>query len=214
MMMKNNKDNAIILLSGGLDSLVTTAYAKNKFNIKKALHFDYGQKPAKKELEACRKICEYYNIELEIIKLDWLEKIIAQGNPENNTTKSYWIPNRNALFANIAACFAEALDCKTIIIGANKEEAKKFKDNSKKFIKAATKLFSNSTQNCVNLYAPLVSMNKEKIIKTAFELKAPLELVWSCYENNQKHCGVCPSCLLLKNALIKNNKNDLQKMLF
>ncbi len=214
MMMKNNKDNAIILLSGGLDSLVTTAYAKNKFNIKKALHFDYGQKPAKKELEACIKICDHYNIELEVIKLDWLKNIISLNNRENKENKSYWIPNRNALFANIAACFAEALDCHTIIIGANKEEAKKFKDNSKKFIDASTKLFSNSTQNCVKLKAPLVSMNKDEIIKTAFKLNAPLELVWSCYENNQKHCGVCPSCLLLKNALIKNNKKDLQKMLF
>ena len=63
---------SIILLSGGLDSLVSLGLKREELNITLALTFDYGQKSAIKEIEASRKICEYYNVEHKVIKLDWL----------------------------------------------------------------------------------------------------------------------------------------------
>lgn len=212
--------NAIILLSGGLDSVVSTSVSMQEYNIIKALHFDYGQIPEKKERLAFKNICDYYKIESEVICLPWLSNISKSSdlNKSNNSSsknkKKFWIPNRNGLFANIGACYAEALNCETVIIGANKQEAKDFKDNSKDFILTATKMFLNSTQNNVKLYAPLIDLNKSEIIKIAIETKAPLHLIWSCYYNGTKHCGNCPSCKLLKTALEKNNKTELLKILF
>jgi len=218
--MTNSKENALILLSGGLDSLVSTAVMQQKYNIVKALHFNYGQKPSNKEIEACKNICRHYNIELEILDLDWLGKLSQNSalNSENKTSSDigadYWIPNRNGLFVNIAACYAESINCKFVAIGANIEEAQGFKDNSVEFVDRATELFAHSTQNNVEVIAPLIRLNKQQIIEKAIELDAPLELVWSCYEGGEKHCGKCPSCKLLKSALKANKKDHLQKLLF
>ena len=66
---------SIILLSGGLDSVVSLALCKEKYNVTFALTFDYGQKSAEQEIKACKKICEYYNLQHKVIKLDWLKEI-------------------------------------------------------------------------------------------------------------------------------------------
>lgn len=214
--MTNN--NAILLLSGGLDSLVSIALTHKTYNIIKAIHFDYKQAPETKELVACKKICEHYGFDLQVVELPWLGELAQNSalctSSQQNDTKSYWIPNRNGLFVNIAASFAETLDCKYILIGANAQEAKVFKDNSIEFVNQASEFFTTSTQNSVELIAPLIEMDKNEIIQKALELNTPLELVWSCYTNGDKHCGKCPSCILLKNALVSNNKQDLQKLLF
>ena len=219
-MMMTNK-NVILLLSGGLDSLVSVAILLNNgFSIKKAIYIDYGQKPALKELQACEAICKYYKIELEIIKLSWYKEISKNSALNNytdnleNEEKSYWMPNRNGLFVNIAGSYADAFNCNFIAIGANREEAETYSDNSIEFVKNATKLFETSTKNSVQVIAPLIEMDKNEIIKKAIELNTPLDLIWSCYVNNEKHCGQCPSCKLLKSALIKNKKQELLNKLF
>lgn len=214
--MMNKK--AIILLSGGLDSVVSLAIAREKYDVVKALFFNYGQRPFEKERSSCEKICNYFDIELEVIELDWYSKI-SQGsalnkNNSDSNNKSYWMPNRNGLFLNIAGAYADALNCKYVIIGANAEEAKTYSDNSKDFINEMTKLFETSTKNKIEVLAPLVEINKNDIIKKAIEYNAPLDLIWSCYYNGEKHCGCCPSCNFLKKALIENNKQDLINTLF
>ena len=111
-------NKAVILLSGGLDSLVALGYSKllNKYNVKLALTFDYGQKAVEEEIKASKKICDYYKINHIVIKLDWLRDITKTSLVASDcvpiedfeTTKSaeaVWVPNRNALFINIAASF-------------------------------------------------------------------------------------------------------------
>ena len=122
---------SIILLSAGLDSLVSLGLSKEKYNVTLALTFDYGQKSVVQEILASKKICEYYGIEHKVIKLDWLKDIthtalvseeeLPQGIQD--TSKSVWVPNRNGLFLNIAASFSDSEDFDYILIGANKEEA-------------------------------------------------------------------------------------------
>ena len=143
--MKNK--TALILLSGGLDSLVCIEKSDRK--IIAGILFDYGQKAFKQEKIASEKIADFYGFELKIINLDWLKNIVDNGltasdkvykildfnNKEEliNSMKSVWVPNRNALFINIAAAYCEAKNIDSIVIGANKEEGKVFKDNSKPF---------------------------------------------------------------------------------
>ena len=75
------KNKSIILMSGGLDSLVALGYSRNQtdYNVELALTFDYGQKSASEEIEASRKICEFYNVEHKVVKLDWLKEITKTG---------------------------------------------------------------------------------------------------------------------------------------
>lgn len=217
----------IVLLSGGLDSLVSLAYGIEKYAVSLALTFDYGQKAVKSEIETSSKICKYYNINHEVIKLPWLKEIthtslvsnndIPIGNKLNNpieSMKSVWVPNRNGLFLNIAACYADSDNYDYIIIGANKEEAQTFSDNTVEFVNRVNAEFEFSTAKAPKVIAPLINLNKNDIVKWALENNVPLQFVRSCYSDNEKHCGKCESCLRLKNALLFNNDKYYIKEIF
>ena len=213
---------SIILLSGGLDSLVSLGLSKKMYNITLALTFDYGQKSVLSEVEASRRICDYYKIQHKVIKLDWLrditntalvsDKELPQGIQE--TSKSVWVPNRNGLFLNIAASFADAEDFDYIFIGANKEEAETFSDNTKEFIARINAEFEYSTSRYPKVIAPLINFDKNDIVKQALDNTLPLELAYSCYQGGEKNCGRCESCTRLKKALIANGDQKYIGILF
>lgn len=211
----------IILLSGGLDSLVSLGLGG--YGVSLALTFDYGQKSVNDEIEASRKICEYYGIEHKVIKLDWLKDITHTAlvadidlpdKIDENSAKSVWIPNRNGLFLNIAGSFADVEDYDYILIGANKEEAQTFPDNTKEFIERVNAEFEFSTRKHPKVIAPLINYNKNDIVKLALEHRIPLGLVKSCYAGGERHCGKCESCIRLKNALTFNHADKYIKELF
>ena len=218
---------SIILLSGGLDSLVSLGVGKDKYNISLALTFDYGQKALRQEIDASSKICEYFSISHKIIKLEWLKNIthtalvankdIPTGKEledPNKSAKSVWVPNRNGLFLNIAASFADAEDYDYILIGANKEEGQTFPDNTQDFIDRVNAEFEFSTRKMPKVVAPLINCDKNDIVKLALEKHVPLELTRSCYQNSKKNCGSCESCVRLKNALLNNNAFEYIDKLF
>lgn len=227
-MRKNAKMNrGIVLLSGGLDSLVSLGLGIQKYSVSLALTFDYGQKSAEYEINASKAICKFYGIKHEVIKLNWLANIthtalvgggeIPEGkeldNPEQSA-KSVWVPNRNGLFLNIAGCFADGEDYDYILIGANKEEGTTFPDNSKNFIDSINSEFRFSTRKYPEVIAPLLNYDKNGIVKLALEHSIPLEYVRSCYAGGVKHCGRCESCKRLKNALEYNHATYYIRKLF
>ena len=218
---------SIILLSGGLDSVISLALFKEKYNITTAVTFNYGQKAVKREIETSKKIADFYNLEHIIIDLPWLNEISTSTLNQNKDiptsnnideitkdSKSLIVPNRNALFINIAASIAEAKNFKYIIIGANEEESHNFKDNSKDFINAINLSLKNSTENEVQVLAPLIDSDKKQIVEAGIKENAPFNLIHSCYKNEDKHCGLCESCLRLKRALQLNDREDIIKELF
>lgn len=218
---------SLILLSGGLDSLVSLGLKKDELNVELALTFDYGQKSAVQEIEASKKICEYYGIKSEVIKLDWLKNITTTAlvseedvptdvdlTNSADSAKSVWVPNRNGLFLNIAGCFADSFGYDYILIGANKEEGQSFPDNTKEFTDAVNEEFKFSTQKKPKVVAPLINYVKNDIVMLALKHGIPLELTRSCYQQSDKNCGICESCIRLKNALIANNDSYYIKELF
>lgn len=218
-------NKSIILLSGGLDSIISLAYAKEEYNIQLALTFNYGQRAAKKEIKAAKTVTEYFNIEHKVIETPWLKEITETSlvntsqdlpmlnsneldNPELTqiSAKNVWVPNRNGVFLNIAACYADSFNYSHIIFGANKEEGTTFPDNTQEFIDKINDAFEFSTLIKPKVVAPLINLNKIEIIELALEIDAPLYLVRSCYTDEEKHCGKCESCLRLKRALEANGK--------
>lgn len=214
---------AIILLSGGLDSLVSLDIAIKKYNVVNSLTFDYGQKAFKEEKDAAKKIAKYYGIKNEVIKLSFLKDILDNALVDDkkqdlNDFSQIWIPNRNGLFLNIAACYCDKYEIDCIVFGANKEEAEKFSDNSLDFIKTSDKFFKYSTQKKSKVYAPCQDFDKIEIINYAVNNNLPIKLLKSCYDskNNsgKKHCGKCMSCKLLKNAILQSGNKKLIKEIF
>ena len=218
-------NNAIILLSGGLDSVVSLGLVRENYKNILALTFDYGQKSGVQEIESSQRIAIHFGISHKVIELDWLKKItktalVSEDNvPENvkdfhASMKAVWVPNRNGLFLNVAACFADSENFSDIIIGANIEEAQTFSDNTQIFIDRINAEFEFSTQVKPKVVAPLINYTKNDIVKLALEKDFPLNLIRSCYNNSQKHCGKCESCIRLKNALEYNKDTYYQKILF
>ncbi len=218
--------NALILLSGGLDSLVSLGLVRKTYGSVLALTFDYGQRAARYEIEAAKKIAEKYSVLHQVVSLSWLKDITntALVNDSINVpTKIYdynesmeavWVPNRNGLFLNIAGCFADSEGYSDIIIGANKEEGETFSDNTQEFIDRVNSEFEYSTLKKPKVIAPLINYSKNDIIKEALENNIPLELVKSCYLGGDKHCGKCESCQRLKRALQYNGAEEYLRILF
>ena len=216
------KNSAVVLLSGGLDSLVSLDIARDDYDVCLAITFDYGQKALKKEIEASKEICKFYGIKHEIIKLDWLKAItkttlvsnagIPRGIQSNSN--SVWVPNRNGLFLNVAGCFCDSYGYDAIIIGANKEEGQTFPDNTQEFIEKVNEEFRYSTKKQPRVIAPLINLNKNDIVKQAILRSMPLEFVHSCYDGKDKNCGYCESCTRLKNALLANDGEKYIRILF
>lgn len=213
----------IILLSGGLDSLVSLDMAKKNIDIKTALTFNYGQKAFEDEKKASNEISKFYNIEHKIIETPFLKELSKNAltqadNNDFNSLESVWIPNRNGLFLNIAACFCDKLNYEYIIFGANKEEGRDFPDNTKEFSEICNKFFMYSTLNKVKVFAPCIDFDKIQIVNYAIDNNVPLNLLKSCYKDSlasgKKHCGQCMSCKLLYNALKNSKKPQLIKELF
>jgi len=216
------KKTGIILLSGGLDSYISLDIAIKQINIKTALTFNYGQKAFEDELFSSKKMCKLYNIKQEIIELPFLKKITKNALTEKknnnfNDVPSIWIPNRNGLFLNIAACFCDKYKFDYIVFGANKEEARHFPDNSEDFINLADQYLTKATIQKPKVIAPCLQFDKIQIINYAIDNNLDLRIIKSCYDSkkhNKKHCGMCKSCKLLLEGLKKSKNPELIKDIF
>ena len=202
------KSKAVVLLSSGLDSSVNLFEAAQVYDVALALTFDYGQKAAAKELESSQKLAKHLRIPHKILNLPWFkdfnrssllvenEKIptgaqvkIDDKATSESTAKSVWVPNRNGIFLNIAAAFAEAAQAQFVVPGFNVEEAATFPDNTEAFMNKLDEAFAYSTSNKVQVKCFTSSLNKSEIVKRGEALNVPWHLIWPCYFSGEKWCG-------------------------
>ena len=219
--MARSNTKSVALLSGGLDSVVATAVAAGKSGgVALALTFDYGQRSAKCEARAARAVARELGLEWKLVRLPWLAELLPAAIREGagalprpaaadldvasrarKTARAVWVPNRNGVFVNVAAAFAEALGARDVIVGFNREEAVTFPDNSSEFMNRATAALSLSTANHVRLVSPTARLDKTGIVRLGVRTGAPLVHVWSCYDAGPRMCGSCESCARLVRAL-------------
>lgn len=213
------KSSSVVLLSAGLDSSVNLYAAMQETMVSAAITFDYGQKAARKEIQCAQKLCAANKIDHVVIDLPWFKKLgssalnhdsrqiptgrhVAIDNAATSqaSAKAVWVPNRNGLFLNIAACFAESLQAELVVPGFNREEAITFPDNSLDFIRATRKAFTYSTATKVDVQCYTIAMSKPEIVDLGKKLKVPFHDIWPCYFDHDKWCGVCESCQRAKRA--------------
>lgn len=205
------KEKAVILLSGGMDSLVTTALAL-KIYTPYLLHINYGQRTEKKELSAFEKIAEYYGVEHTlVIEMNHFHKIggsaltsekidVPLGLSEKGIPPTY-VPFRNANLLSAAVSWAEVVGATKIYIGATEEDSAGYPDCRKEFYQAFNQVIKVGTkaQN-IQIITPIIDMKKSEIVKTGVELQAPFDLTWSCYLKNDVPCRECDSCIRRERA--------------
>jgi len=223
---------AVCLLSGGIDSCVTTFIAKNEGYEIFALSFKYGQQH-QKEIDCSKKISECIKVKNHII-FDLNLKQIGGSSlvddeldiPKNHKLKdigtsipSTYVPARNTIFLSVALAHAEVLDADAIFIGATAQDYSGYPDCRPEYIDAFQKLVDIATKKTIEgknieIMAPLLYMKKAEIIKKGLELGACLENTWSCYSGKDLACGKCESCLLRLKGFKDAGKKDPVKYSF
>jgi len=204
-----NIKKAVVLTSGGMDSLITTAIAKNENDEIYLLHANYGQRTEQKELDSFHNIANYFKPkDVMIINIDYLVQIggnsLTDKNmdiPKNELSDSVpntYVPFRNGNLISIAASWAEVLGAQKIYIGAVEVDSSGYPDCRKEFYIKLESAINAGTKDDTNIQicTPIIDKMKSEIIKIGAQLNIPFDLSWSCYENNDIACAECDSCLL------------------
>lgn len=208
---------SVVLLSAGLDSTINAYEAHRAGGLALALTFDYGQRAAAREVASAQKTASLLGVAHIVVPLPWFKEFtqtslvnraakvpthvqIDNLGASETSAKSVWVPNRNGIFLNIAAAFAEGMGADTIIPGFNIEEAATFPDNTQGYLDALTAAFCFSTANHVRAFSYTTSLNKTQIVRRGLELGVRFEHVWPCYLGEALPCGTCESCLRYQRA--------------
>ena len=203
------KKRAVCIISGGMDSALGATIAKNEGYEIIALHFNYGQRTEKREAKAFQKIAtsvdavESYSIDLDFFKQIGASALtdssleIPTGGIEDGVPITY-VPFRNGIFISIATAIAEKHQAEALFIGVVEEDSSGYPDCRDTYIHAMEQAINLGTRDETKLAIkmPLVHMKKEEIVQKALALNVPLQDTWSCYQNEEKACGVCDSCRL------------------
>jgi 7-cyano-7-deazaguanine synthase len=221
--MSKNKELAVCLVSGGMDSLVTAAIANTNHENLAFLHLNYGQRTEKRELESFRKIAAHYNVAeslQKIIDISFLKQIggssltddkidVKKYQGESKDIPDSYVPFRNTHIISMAVSWAEVIGAKKIYIGAVYEDSSGYPDCRPSYYEAMNALIKQGTKNGdIEVVTPVIYLKKDEIVLKAIELSAPLEFSWSCYEKNDLACGVCDSCALRLRGFEKANRVD------
>ena len=213
-----NGVKAVVLLSGGMDSCVCAAIARERHGAGNValLHAMYGQRTEKRERQAFEDIAKFYGItDTLVVKLDHFRAIGGSaltdhriGVPENELTASdqmhgsaipvTYVPFRNAHFLSVGVSWAEAIGAGAIYIGAVAEDSSGYPDCRPEYYRVFQELIRVGTkpETNIEMVTPVIAMRKSQIIRRGRELGAPLHLTWSCYQGEDLACGKCDSCLL------------------
>jgi 7-cyano-7-deazaguanine synthase len=204
-----DKKIAVVAASGGLDSCVTAAIANENYLLALA-HINYGQRTETRELKAFNDIAEHYKVEKKLV-IDYthLSRIggssltdndieVSKADLTNNEVPSSYVPFRNANILSACASWAEVLGAEAIFMGAVFEDSSGYPDCRPAFFETFEKAIDLGTKPETNLKieTPIIHLNKSEIIAKGIELNAPLNLTWSCYQNEDEACGECDSCAL------------------
>jgi 7-cyano-7-deazaguanine synthase len=209
---------SVVLLSGGLDSVVNFKTALDNGAVEVALTFDYGQAAAGNEIQAARECARRFGVYHAVVSLGdyWgllpepmrrADKMTVYTDGLNGDTgrmlREAWVPNRNGVFVNIAAAFAEGRGADTVVLGVNREEAEVFPDNSERFLEQANRALAVSTLTGVKAVSFTTHLSKREIVRMGVENGAALDIIYSCYKGSvdRRMCGECQSCIRLKQAL-------------
>jgi 7-cyano-7-deazaguanine synthase len=202
---------AIVLVSGGMDSCVSCAWARSRGWGLRLLHVSYGQRTERREHQAFDAIADHYGVPAErrlTASIAYLTAIggssltdrsipVEEADLRRESPPSSYVPFRNAHLLSIAVSWAEVQDVSNIVIGAVHEDSSGYPDCRPEYYEAFNRLVQIGTaRGDIHIHTPLIGMTKAQIVQLGTELHAPFHLTWSCYQGEELACGVCDSCAL------------------
>jgi len=210
------RPRALVICSGGLDSVVVaTKMVYDGYDVK-LLHFRYGSRAEGPEVRAVSDVAEALGVDVRYFDLPiyspedspLLQKDSKIAGGEAGAEFAHeWVPARNLVMLSIATAFAEAGGYDYIVLGNNLEEAGAYPDNEPEFIDRFNDLlpFAVADGKKVRVLMPVGNLMKHEIVKLGHELGAPLDKTWSCYRAGERHCGTCGPCYMRRTAFAIND---------
>ncbi len=220
------KQKAVVLLSGGLDSSTTLAIAHSQGFELHTLSFDYGQRH-QREVEAAAAVARHYGvtrqktvtIDLRAFGGSALTADIPVPHARSLEAMAEdipitYVPARNTIFLSFALAYAEVTGANDIFLGINAIDYSGYPDCRPEYLAAYERMANLATKASTQdgrrfrLHAPLITLSKADIVRKGLELGVPFELTWSCYEGGEAACGTCDSCLLRLNGFAEAGLSD------
>ncbi|MFH1279105.1 MAG: 7-cyano-7-deazaguanine synthase QueC [Candidatus Eisenbacteria bacterium] len=216
-----NRERSVVLVSGGMDSLVTAAIAARDGD-PSFLHVSYGQRTERRERAAFRAIADHFEVERQLecafpvlgaiggsALTDASIPLREHGIDRREIPTSY-VPFRNGGLLSIAVSWAEVIDATAVYIGAVEEDSSGYPDCRESFFEAFGEAVRRGAARGegIRIVTPLIRRSKAEIVRLGLELGVPFELSWSCYRGEEEGCGVCDSCRLRLAAFRANNAED------
>lgn len=220
---------AVILLSGGMDSCVAAAIARERYGPGSIalVHASYGQRTERRERRAFEEIADFYGVRHRLaVRLEHFRQIggsaltdTSIAIPEHDHSAPVqigsavpvtYVPFRNAHLLSVAVSWAEAIHAEAVYIGAVSEDSSGYPDCRPEYYRVFQQLVRAGTrpETQIEIATPVISMKKHEIVRRGIELGAPLHLTWSCYQFEDTACGACDSCVLRLRAFVEAGKQD------
>ena len=215
-LLQSHKGKALVVCSGGLDSVVSAALMQARGYEIHLIHFQYGSRAEGPEVKAVQDVAKALGAPLTLFPLPVYDKgdsplldpdsAIAGGEAGAEFAHE-WVPARNLLLLSVATAFAEAKGFETLVLGNNLEEAGAYPDNEPEFIDRFNDLlpFAIGDGKKLRVEMPVGNMMKHEIVALGDEVGAPMNLTWSCYRAGKLHCGKCGPCFTRRTAFEINN---------
>lgn len=231
MSTSTTPQNAVVLLSGGLDSVTCLYWAKANYANVTAVSFNYGQRH-NSELNAAKKIAVTAQVNHRIIDIDLAQlggsaltdaslvvpdakQTDFSDNQHNDSIPITYVPARNTIFLSYALALAEVTQSNAIVIGVNAVDYSGYPDCRPEYIEAFENMANLATKagvmgNHLHIATPLLHLSKAEIIKLGVSLGVDYALTVSCYraDSEGRACGHCDSCYLRQQGFLQAEIDD------
>ncbi|MCC2275455.1 7-cyano-7-deazaguanine synthase QueC [Streptomyces sp. ET3-23] len=215
--------HAVLIFSGGLDSVVTAYVLRERGSSVSLISFNYGQRHVK-ELAHAARLADQLGVAHDIVDLTSLGRILGgsaltdlrvpvpHGHYRAQTMRSTVVPNRNAIMLEIAAGAAVASGADAVAFGAHSGDHAIYPDCRPEFFNAIEASIKAGNDGHIDpafqLVAPFLELTKADIVREGARLGVPFELTWSCYEGGEVHCGACGTCVERREAFAEAGVDD------
>jgi 7-cyano-7-deazaguanine synthase len=221
----SGKPKAVVLLSGGMDSCVTAAIARQTHGLA-LLHVSYAQRTEGRERQAFDAIADFYGVTDRLaVRFEHFAQIggsaltdasvaVPESDPSSPVSAEglpvTYVPFRNAHFLSVAVSWAEVIGASAIFVGAVAEDSSGYPDCRPEYYRVFQELVRAGTrpETQIEIVTPVIGMRKSEIVRRGIELGAPLGLTWSCYQFGDAACGACDSCRLRLRAFDEAGESD------
>lgn len=213
------KEKAVVVVSGWLDSTVLLYKIIDEWYEPYVLSFNYGQKHSK-ELECAKKTCEKLWLNHKIVDISFLKDLLDSSLLNDNEEVPEWdyreenmkstvVPSRNLIFSSIAIGYGQSIWAKVVALWVHWGDHTIYPDCREEFIDKLNEVAKISDWHYIELYCPFVNISKTDVVKIWKDLDVDFSLTWSCYKWGEKPCGKCWTCTERLEAFRDNWMEDV-----